>query len=172
MDAKLTSAFFSLDLLKTDDLPNIAIGFLENGLESYSLAILAGEKEPNPFEARSLFKKALIELDINIPTYDDAIRDIVQYYCQTIISGNKTPYEGAKSILDDVYKKLEDDKELLTFIGLISEFDDFSDDIRLDYYGEEYCKNIRSGVEEQIKQEAQRILESLWLQDSNNVGDC
>jgi len=135
---------------------------MADGLDSPSLRILAGIGKTDPSETRTLFEKALRELNIEIPTLEYAAELIVVDYCEKIISGRLTPLNGTQKMVNNVsYKNINIDiDELLIFVGLLSEYDDFGDDYHIEYYGEEHCKGIQFEILERIKLEANNYLSS------------
>lgn len=46
---------------------------------------------------------------------------------------------------------------LAVFVGLECEHEDFSDAVRIDYYGEKHCKKVRDELEAKILKESRRL---------------
>ena len=138
MKPDTVAAYFRFDLLGFDELPHLAAELMADGFDSPSLRILAGVGKTDPNETRALLEKALRELNVEIPTLENAAETIVVDYCEKIISGRLTPLDGTQKIVNNVsYKNINIDG-LLPFEGLLSQYDDFGDDYRIEYYGEEH----------------------------------
>jgi len=97
---KLAAAYWKLNLLDSYDLVRIAIEALEADTDTPSLRILAGE---NPRysalgELDPMFEKALKELDINLPSFEQAFHQIIKQHAEQIVAGTITPDEGVTLI--------------------------------------------------------------------------
>src|SRR5256885_8489053 len=91
-------AYWRTELLRSDELPNIASSWMANGLDSPSLRELAGVLHPEMSDVEPLFKKAIMELNIELPTKDEALITIARHYASQIVNQTITPYEGATKI--------------------------------------------------------------------------
>ena len=157
MDIKLAAAYWSLESLASEELPAIALGALEQGLDSPSLRALAVMRAPAMSEAGPLFHSCLAELDIDIPPQAAAAIAIARHHAHTIIKGRITPYEGAKRIVDEAAYFCEFD-ELKLLMGLVDEYADFRDDVHVDFYGEAYCQKVRESIERAILATAKDLI--------------
>ena len=158
MDTKLLAAYWSLGQLKSEALPRIAQEALEAGLDVPSLRILAGEKNPTMSDAAPLFEHALFELGVPIPPQREAAIQIARCHAEAIVSGILSPIEGARRIIGEAYRYCDELTELLGFVGLEDQHEEFSDEFHRQYYGEEYCKNVLTESEQAIIQEARSLI--------------
>ena len=160
MNVQTLVAYYILDLLDSDDLSNIAVELMNDGIESPSLILLAGIEKQDVVESNKLFEKALSELNIDIPTPNEAAIFVCKDYCNQILSEEITPYMGAEKITKNIFYRFKDIKGLSAFAGLVSEYDDFGEIPQINYYGESHCKEHRLDILNSIKLEAQRYLSS------------
>jgi hypothetical protein len=156
METKLAAVLWSLNDLGSEQLPQIASAWLEKGLSSPSMLILAGESQTIMSEVGPIFERMLMELDIEIPSHTDAAILLSKNIAQEIVDGRKSPYTGAREIwmLSIDYPTIIPTE----FTGLASEHEDFRDDYHQKYYGEEHCKQVVREIEERIINEANKFL--------------
>ena len=106
MNFKQQLSSYILGNLAISDLPKIGLLGLESGLDSESLVILAGLSEKdNQFEIDSYFKKALGELDIQMPDEKTAAINIIEYYADLIKNKQIDAYLGVEKIVQEVLNK-------------------------------------------------------------------
>ncbi|HEY1861324.1 MAG TPA: hypothetical protein VGG61_13265, partial [Gemmataceae bacterium] len=91
------------------------------------------------------FERALIELNVPVPSRQGAVLDIAREYAREIIAGELSPYEGARKIWWELANEPDSDRSLLIFVGLASEWED--------------VPQHRSQYETDIIDEARRLLE-------------
>ena len=85
--------------MTSDQLPEIGVKGLEEGLNTLSLCILAGlEKNENPFEIEKYFKSALNELNIILPNRRQAAIEYALAIAEEIIEGDKDLINGTREI--------------------------------------------------------------------------
>lgn len=103
--------------LRTDQLPEIAIIGMEEGLNSPSLYILAGlEKNESPFQVEHYFKLALDELHIILPDKRTAALEYALAIAEHVINGKIPLMTGLLEIryeAIDSYNFYEESKKLL-----------------------------------------------------------
>ena len=102
LDIREAAAFWQLGLLISEELVEIAILALENGYDSRSLRILAGETEIIGSTVDPLFVKALHELGISLPDGASALMTAARVYARKIVDGSMSPHLGARHIGDYV----------------------------------------------------------------------
>ena len=117
-------AFYKLDLIKSEKLPEIASDALEASYDSPSLRLRAGELNPIMSTVGPMFEKTITELNISIPTKRGAYFIVAKYYSNKIISGELSPYDGAKIIWEKVTLEEDSPEELSAFAGAASEIED------------------------------------------------
>jgi hypothetical protein len=83
----------------TDQLPDIAVQGLEEGLDTPSLCILAGlSKNENPFQIEHYFKLTLEELKIELPDRRQAAVEYSLAIVDEILDGEKAIIQGVNEI--------------------------------------------------------------------------
>jgi hypothetical protein len=154
LDLREAAAFWELELLPSEDLPEIAVSALEKGYNSPSLRILAGEIERIASTVGPLFVRALYELGISLPDVASAQMTVARFYARKIVDGSMSPNQGARHIWWDVQfkahstqKENEVGKRLEIFVGLASEYED-----------SQRRKRYKKEIEKNIIQEAKKLL--------------
>jgi hypothetical protein len=137
MSFKVHLANYILDNIKLSSMPDAAVQALIEGLDSPSLVKLAGESgdHSNLFEIEELFRHALSELGLSLPSKEEAAHILISYWAEHIVSGLVQPREGARHILIDVYHKMDFPNEKMVgeelginrLLGLAYEYDDLYD---------------------------------------------
>jgi hypothetical protein len=158
MNLNLIAAYWRLNRLPGERLPEIAQKVLEQGVDSASLRILAGEQNATISESGTLFERVLSELNIEIPSQREAVRRIVHYQAQNIISGNALPVKGAEQISEVAYELSDAKPRLSVFVMLADDYEEFSGEYQIRQHGEEYCRNALKQIEEAIIAEANKLL--------------
>lgn len=95
---KQAAAFWKLGILNGDDLRRLAFQWLEEGIASDAVAILAGEQDTTVREHGVLFERVLRECQAAVPSEPEA----AWLYIQTIlhaVSDGYDPLDGAHDIL-------------------------------------------------------------------------
>jgi hypothetical protein len=142
---QLAVAKWVLGLLPSNELPDFATQALESGLDTPALRQLAGELQPTMRDARPIFKKALAQLGITLPSRPDAGLIIARHYAKEISDGTLSPYEGARRIWREIQLEVKDLKPRLDpFVYWASEWGDADDPAR-----REFCENaIRTAAKD------------------------
>jgi hypothetical protein len=143
MDLSLAVARFALDKLTSEEALDAASAALDRGTYSESLGQLMFQK-PVSSEVGPLFKKAMAELGVPIPSRSEALLVVARAYARQIISGELSPYDGARRIWWEVASESDADQSLKSFVGLASEWED--------------VPQYRPQYEAEIVQEAHRLL--------------
>ncbi len=123
---------------KTDQLPDIAMAALEEGLDTPSLRILAGmSKSDNPFEIEKYFKQMLEELHIQLPDDRQAAIDYAVLITDRILLGDEDVITGARGIFYTALGEYPFEKEskkyaydsigLAKIYGLLDTYSDISE---------------------------------------------
>jgi hypothetical protein len=115
---------YVLGQLPTEELPAVALQAFEDGYNSPSLCLLAGAAASDSQQTRELFLRALIELNLNLPSLHEAALAYAREIANDILRGIISPYDGAKKIWSEVYTRFRDLKQLKVFVGLASEYED------------------------------------------------
>jgi hypothetical protein len=107
-----------------EELPGIAADALATGSDSPSLRKLAATSRTDIDEIRSLFLAALGEMNIAIPSKEEAALSAARGIALQIDCGEIAPYEGAVRIWHDVYTRFPELIQVRPFVGLASEWED------------------------------------------------
>ena len=159
VNLQTAAAYWALDQLPGEDIPDIAAQAVSHGLESPSLLLLAGEQAAPKRNLADLFEKALREADIEIPAKNDAVRVVARYYAAQIADSSIDPYEGLTRIVRDACYSLQHTPEdLLVFVGLESEYDDFSGEAQVNFYGKDHCDVVQQEIKKKVVAESRRLL--------------
>lgn len=122
---EVAAARVVLDLLRPEDIADVAGSALEDGCDSYSLRMLAGLTLAEAGEARSMFHRSLSELGIPVPSRRDAVMRLARGTAEGILGGTTDAYEGAKQIWSLALRVPDEDlPELDSFVYAASEWED------------------------------------------------
>ena len=99
MDFRQQIAKYVTGNMTSDQLPDIGMTGLEEGLDTPSLCILAGlSKNESPFEIEHYFKLSLDELKIELPSNREAALEYAIGIVGEIIEGKKDLIKGTREI--------------------------------------------------------------------------
>ena len=94
-------------------------------------------------------------------TKEEAAIEVAKHFSKCIVDNVVSPYEGAKSIVWEACHPLSHyPNELKVFVALESEYADYSDDTRRDYYGEQHCADYRAELAGRIIREAGKFIDN------------
>lgn len=171
MNLQVAAAKMVLGLLSSRDLVDIAVKALVDGSSSLSLAALAGENDPNWFEASSQFEHGLRESDITSPSKREAIWILLMHYLSLIATGEIDCYEGMTIIHNTIYRNVPDDFEDGQYVGdclriehcytWYRELQDAEDGSMLLYYSDLPEKEAITKFREHLIEEAKKALERI-----------
>lgn len=117
----LAAAKRKLGVLTSTELRDFAMTALENGTDSPSLRILAGERDPVMRDIEPVFVRVLAETHTDFDTRSEAGLFLTSYYCRSIVAGSISPWEAAERIWWDIanqFKKEALGDELSLFVGI------------------------------------------------------
>lgn len=113
--------------LASEYLPQIATEALLRGLDSPALRVLAGQPRGDVRDSADLFRVALDELGIDLPSPDSAQWLLARHTAGQIVAGRISPARGATELWL-AYGKVRDSGDLRIFVGLASMLDDHPGD--------------------------------------------
>jgi hypothetical protein len=157
MNIPLILAYWKLQRLRSEELPQIATDWMGVGMDSPALRELAGIEEPAMSTVGPLFERALRESGMHLPSRDEALMTLARHYAQQIVEGAMTPYEGARKIWWDVSNDYGEKLPiLLRFVGAASEIEDLpertlQDGINREQYIQELENLIMASAKELLK---------------------
>ena len=76
METVIAAAYWSLGYLRSEQLPQIASAWMEAGLDSPTMRVLAGESQPIMSEVGPMYAQMLAELNIEVPTQPEAVKQL------------------------------------------------------------------------------------------------
>ena len=155
MNLELAICFWVLDLLPSEEIPEIAADALADGMDSRTLRIMAGERNPSWFEIAPLFQKVLEELKVQMPSRQVAMMQVAKHYAERVVSGQLHPYEGARAIWWQLGIETDTPDDLLIFVGLASEYEDFMGQAA---NGDPYYRGLLEKITNDIVSEARALL--------------
>ena len=95
---------YILEEIETSQLVGAAVECVSNGIESDNLYILAGLNEKYEYyDILKYYKLALNELNIKEPAKLDAVKYLIQFYCNQLINKKITPEIFLREIVDGIY---------------------------------------------------------------------
>jgi len=128
LELEVTAARYVLGVATGPDLVRAAEISLLAGLESVSLACLAGETDPILSDAGPLFESAMRELSIEIPDKNKACWDLIGHHMTRIAEKKVKPSEGVQTIMDEVYYAAGLDEQAREHGGDSHDLDQILDD--------------------------------------------
>jgi len=130
MDLRTAEYHWMLNLLRPEDLPEIATEALANDVESESLLKLACSYPTDyPEDLIRLFKKVLSEVGLGTMSEVDAVRSYAREISTAILDATLSPLEGARRIWHATRRaKIENFHEMDEFIYSASEMEDRPED--------------------------------------------
>jgi hypothetical protein len=126
VDLGIAAARLALSLLTSEQAVAAASAALDNGIYSESLGLLA-YAESIWSHVGPLFERALSELRISVPSREAASLVLAREHARRMISGEVSPYEGAKRIWWELANEPGADPSLRIYVGLASEWEDDPD---------------------------------------------
>lgn len=94
------------------------------GLDTPALRELAGLRPSDYQDARDVLMRVASELDLEVPTPDEALWGVVRRWATDLLDGRRSPYEAATLIWWEGWEKLGRPESLTPFVGLASEWED------------------------------------------------
>lgn len=92
MNLRLLVAKYALEMLPSDDVPGTATGLLVEGVESKSLACLAGSVRcDSPAERRELFETGLEECAVAVPRRLEAVHKLTLHFAGQVAQQKLDP---------------------------------------------------------------------------------
>jgi hypothetical protein len=113
-----------LGMLPNEQIPEIAMNALENGLDCNELRMIAGMTKAETGDASSLFETALRSLGRKKLTKIDAFTSFVISISYKIVSRQIAAYKGARMIWDASVKSSIEMADIGPFIYAASEYED------------------------------------------------
>ena len=160
MNPETAVALWALNRLPSEQLPVVAYQWLEAGLDSPTLRILAGERDPIMSEVGPMFYDVLEELEFAIPTRGEAVALLASEVAQRIVNGTVSPYEGADQIGDlwIQYASI-DGVDLSRDIGILAiEYECFLERPGLSFLEKRRCRRARAELDAKIVEEARKLI--------------
>ena len=88
---RIAAARYALRSISSEELKQVADDLLNQGSYSHSLGELATLPSPTMADVAPLFESALRELEILMPSTEDAINLLLEHYIRSIVEGANSP---------------------------------------------------------------------------------
>lgn len=138
--------------IKSADYINWAFTMLEDNCSSFSLNILASLREPlNIFEVEDYFRRALSEMELQEPSYEECARYYILHLSEKILQDKKNVFEivyDINLVIRDIDYP-EDLKEWFIISDMVDEFQYGGNDFNLTK--EEVITAIMDEAKNQLK---------------------
>jgi hypothetical protein len=170
LNPEIVGAYYVLRIIDSQDLINIAIEWLQVGIESESIVLLAGEVNPSMVDAGELFENCLSEIGVRIPTKQKAVQELFTYYLRRIVDGSIPAFEGMKFIDNYLYSTTERSSKaeylgeewgLQSMYTWYRELQDAEDSSLLLYYTDLPLQEAKNKFEEHLREEAKVLYNKL-----------
>ena len=160
------AGLFALDLLPSSAMPELALRWLTEGMDTPTMRILAGESSPIMSEVAPLFTATLEELSVAVPGRIAVTMMLLEAYVRRIATGALDPYEGMARIDQDLAdcSVFPDAKYVGDGLGLermytwYREIQDLEDGTMLLYYTDLPREEAGRRFREHLVEEAQQRL--------------
>jgi len=113
---KLAAALYVLGNATSDELARIADSLLTDGVYSPALGELGTTRRIVMAEAGPLFEQALHDLNVGMPSPDEAVWVLLRYHISRIAYEEVSPREGLQSVLE-VYNRANLHAQSQTYVG-------------------------------------------------------
>ena len=157
---RIAAARYALRQISSEELKQAADEALNQGLYSYSLGELATLFAPIMADAAPLFESALGELEIPVPSTEDAIALLLGHIIRSIIEGAVSPYEGLHRLFHECYYPVREHERashdwgeslgIRDFIGAYYSYDDFRDSPDGIGYGGRYGQEAANSLDSKV----------------------
>jgi hypothetical protein len=142
MNIELAEALWILEMLSQDELPDIAIELLDDGLYSPDLQKLSELSPDSSNEISDAFERSLLSLGRGRLTKTNAVQIYARAIAAEILNGEITPYSGARKIWDATLKIADPTvPDLDPFIYAASEHEERPND--REFFNQEILKCAR-----------------------------
>lgn len=137
--------------VKSIDYINWALKMLENDCSSFSLNILSTLREPlNIFESEDYFRRALSELDLQEPSYEECSAYYIRHLSKKILEDEENALDIAYQIYE-VVRDLDYPEDLEEWCYISDMIDDF-------WYGDNHSNLSKAALIVTIVKEAKNQL--------------
>ncbi len=108
----------------------------------------------------SMIQKFAKEHDIEYPTREKAFVNLTLCYAKKIVECVLDPIEGAKIIMNKIIYENDylPNDEIMSYEALLSEYDDFSDEAHIEFYGQNKCMQELKRIESDIIDVSKNII--------------
>jgi len=115
-DLQLAAARYILGDLPSDELARIADALLDQGVYSLAIGELATTRHPLMADAGPLFEQALQDLNVEMPSHEEAVWVLLRHHIGRIAYEDVAPRDGLQFMLD-VYDRAHLNANSHTYVG-------------------------------------------------------
>jgi hypothetical protein len=123
-EIRLIQAQWTLGILNPERMVEFACQALEADIDSPSLCQLAGEIKPTHWTVQPLFDRIISELRLELLNKDQANLIVARNWARQIVSGEISPYDGAKGIERECCPTLRSGDRFVIIACSASEYED------------------------------------------------
>jgi hypothetical protein len=133
---ELQAARYSFGHLTTSQMQKLIEGLLSQGIYADEFLDVVEPEAATREVVGPAFEKALIALGITVPSYEEAVWNILRRHISQIADGQTDALDGLKALIDEVYwsydfhskanQYLGDSHGIERLIGLYWEYDEFT----------------------------------------------
>lgn len=139
--------------IKTVDYINWAFTMLKNNCSSFSLNILSSLREPlNIFEVEDYFRRALSEMELQEPLYEECARYYILHLSEKILQDKNNVFDIVYDI-NTVVRDIDYPEDLEEWLNISDMIDEFQ-------YGGNYFKLTKEELIATIMYEAKNQLKN------------
>ncbi|WP_442511279.1 hypothetical protein SH528x_002949 [Novipirellula sp. SH528] len=168
MKPETAIAHYKLGKLSSEEIVKLANSWLEQGLFTDSINLIAMETNPIMSDVGPTLEKAITELDMPIPTKVEAAKIAAKDIIERMVSGKIDLMEGATFLYLDIHREVTDDLPDGTYVGTnlglehifcwLREVWDCRDGSRLLYYSDLPREQAKQKFLEHLREESKKWL--------------
>lgn len=117
VDLRHHAVRYRLGVLNAESLTSIADQLLKEGYDTPTVIQLSILDSPVTEDAAPLFEKMCAERGVQIPTNEEAVSELLHYYLESVASGTRTPQEGLRSMMVEVFGPYISNEKTKEYVG-------------------------------------------------------
>ena len=170
MKPETAIAHYKLGKLSSEEIVKLADSWLEQGLFTDSINLIAMERNPVMSDVGPMLEKAIAELELPLPTKVEAAKFAAKDMIERMVSGKIDLMEGATFLYCDIYHEVTDELPDGTYVGTnlglehifcwLREVWDCRDGSRILYYCDLPREQAEQKFLEHLREESKKWLEN------------
>ena len=165
---------YRVGLQDSESLVSVADTLLEEGRDTPAVIQLLILESPVMADVGPLFERVCAELNVGIPTKDEAVDELLRHHLRSIASGTTQPREGLEAVMREVYwphfagepckEYVGDSRGMQHLIGAYWSYDDLTERPREVSWDGKYGAEALARWGDSVRQYARD-----WLQEYDRV---